>query len=1852
MPSPHYSILILANNPEDSSLYCRYLSQDTFANYDVVEIETGAQALTHLAQNQPDLILLDYQLADVDGWEFLQQLRWQLGEWEIPVIMLIAQENETSAVQALNSGAWDYLVKENLTCVRLCHTVDSTLEKSRLKQQLRMHEQQQQASEQRFHAVFDYSFQFTGLLTTEGILLEVNKTALNFGGVKLEDIINKPLWETYCWTISQTTQEKLKQAIARAAQGEFINYEVDIFAAEGRTATVDFSLLPLKDESGEVVMLIAEGRDISEKKRLQSEYQQTLKALKTSEAELRGLLNAMADVILVLDKQGRYLKIAPTKADKLYLPSEELIGKTAYEVFPNHLADKFVSLIRQTLATQQPSECEYSLQIRNKEIWFNATISPISSEAVIWAARDITQAKQNEIIRQQTEKALQENQIFLQVIMDSLPMAILWKDRNSQFLGCNRQLLLDAGLSSGAEIIGKTDFDMPWREQAHYYLVDDRKVIESGQPKFNIEEPLTTGDNRTIWLRTNKIPLYKSDNEIIGVLASYEDITERKQIEQALQESERRYATLAASAPVGIFRTDVDGNCLYVSDHWCQIAGLTPQAAAGYGWVAALHPEDRDKISTQWYQCAQTGENFSLEYRFLRPDGVETWVFGQAVQEKSLDGQVIGYVGTITNITTRKQAEEALRRSEQLYRTLVDNFPNGAVVLFDHDLRYLLAGGLGLAKIGLSKAAIEGKTLWELFSTEICATVAPLCQQALAGESVMAEIPYNDRLYVTHHIPVRDEQGHVIAGISMTQDISERKQAEKERDRLLQILAQQNQTLEAQVSQRTLELQQSKERFRNLVETSSDWIWEVNELGIYTYASPQIINLLGYSPDEVLGKTPFDLMPLEEAQRILNELKKIFLDQVAFQCLENTNRHKDGRLIALETSAVPIFDAEGKFRGYRGIDRDITLRKRSEAALRQNEARFQRIAANVPGAMYQYILHPDGSHEFIYISDRCRELCELEPATVVENADAIFDLIHPDDISSLQKSITSSANSLQQWSWEARLITPSGRLKWIQGISQPEPQANGDILWDGLILDVSERKQNEIALNNLSDRLNLAIKSAQIGIWDWDIINDHLVWDERMYALYGIKAADFAGAYQAWEAGLHPDDLLFSRTAIEQAIAGKKDFEPEFRVVWPDGTIRFLKAYALVQRNAQGVAQRMIGINFDISDRRREELENKHLKERLEFVLSASPAVIYTCQVSGDFAATFISDNVQDVLGHTADQWLTQLDFWVNHIHPEDLPKVLAELSHLEKQEYNLYQYRFLHQDGNYRWIKDEYRLVRDQAGKPVEIIGYFVDISEQQAALRERELAQEAMRVSEERLLLALEASGDGLWDWNITTNELYLSPQWLGMLGFEVGELPNHFSTWEKLVHPEDQPYMLEKLKAHLQDASVPYRLDYRVITKGGEYRWIANYGKAVIRDEAGNSLRMTGTHRDISEAKKAESELRQANEKLAISNHELARATRLKDEFLATISHELRTPLNAILGISEGLQDQVFGAINEKQRLALKTIERSGKHLLELINDILDLSKIEAGQMDLQYTHVAISPLCQSSLAFIKQQALQKRIQIEVNIQPRLPELFVDERRIRQVLINLLDNAVKFTPEGGKITLKVTRETCVQNIICIAVIDTGIGIDQENLKQLFQPFIQVDSALNRQYNGTGLGLALVKRLVEMHGGKVQVSSEIGIGSCFTVDLPCHHGCEFSPEFVKPGSPELNTVTETVEHSPLILLAEDNEASIFTISGYLETIGYRIILAKNGQEAIALTKAQLPHLILMDIQMPGVNGLEAIKQIRLDPNFINVPIIALTALAMPGDKEKCLAAGANDYLPKPVKLKQLANIIKKFLT
>ncbi|BAY98079.1 multi-sensor hybrid histidine kinase [Tolypothrix tenuis PCC 7101] len=1060
-----------------------------------------------------------------------------------------------------------------------------------------------------------------------------------------------------------------------------------------------------------------------------------------------------------------------------------------------------------------------------------------------------------------------------------------------------------------------------------------------------------------------------------------------------------------------------------------------------------------------------------------------------------------------------------------------------------------------------------------------------------------------------------------------------------------------------------------------------------------------------------------------------------------------------------------------------------------------------------------------------------------------------------------------------------------------------------------------ELQAREVELQKISERLALSLKSGGIGCWEWDILQNTILWDERMYELYGVTPQSNSHIiYDTWTNKLHPDDRKPTETLLQQAVLGQAEYDTEFRVVHLDGSIYFIKAYGVVVRDSQGNPQKMIGVHFDISDRKRAELALHSSEQRFRRMFDSNVVGMLFADFQGDILDA--NDRFLQMLGYTREELNAGAMNWKAITPPEYTSADVAALKHLSQYgAMNPWEKEYYRKDGSKIPVLLGVAML---PGSDRQTICVVVDISEQKAALWEREQAQMQLQqqarhkqllwnitqtirqsldigviinaaVTEVRQVLGVDRvalyrfqpnwSGEFIAE-SVTANwvklvgsqvkkvwedtylqeteggrfqnyetlvvadidqaglqpchiellqqfqakayvitPIFVNESLWGLFAMYHNHRPHSWTTWEiellrqianqlaiaiqqASLYEKNQSELLVRQQAEARialqlrrqqtlgaiieqirksldlneilatvtqqvkdlmhcDRVIVFRLfangrsqiaeeavsaefvslknrhwdnevwsqdilDFywqgqpRIVpdvmndiwthclvgysqegqikskivapilqeVRNQNHRWVSPWAtnklwgilvvhacqerrvwknsEAQILQQIANQLAIAiqqanlfeQLQQELAERQQAEAKLTEINQQLAFSNEELARATRLKDEFLANMSHELRTPLNAILGMTEGLQDEVFGSINQQQLKALDTIERSGSHLLELINDILDVAKIEAGQIKLDYTSISITNLCQSSLAFIKQQALQKRIQLETKIPQNLPNLIVDERRIRQVLINLLNNAVKFTPEGGQITLEVNQlapdianNSLEQHFLQIAVKDTGIGIAQANINKLFKPFIQIDSALNRQYAGTGLGLALVKRIVELHGGRVGLSSELGVGSCFTIELPYTPVLTVVEDTQPDVTPEF--VCSNLDHaSPLILLAEDNEANISTVSSYLQAKGYRILLANNGKEAIELATTQCPNLILMDIQMPLMDGLEAIKLIRLDPNLVNTPIVALTALAMNGDRDRCIAAGANDYLSKPVKLKQLATTIQQLLS
>ena len=400
------------------------------------------------------------------------------------------------------------------------------------------------------------------------------------------------------------------------------------------------------------------------------------------------------------------------------------------------------------------------------------------------------------------------------------------------------------------------------------------------------------------------------------------------------------------------------------------------------------------------------------------------------------------------------------------------------------------------------------------------------------------------------------------------------------------------------------------------------------------------------------------------------------------------------------------------------------------------------------------------------------------------------------------------------------------------------------------------------------------------------------------------------------------------------------------------------------------------------------------------------------------------------------------------------------------------------------------------------------------------------------------------------------------------------------------------------------------------------------------------------DITAQRQAEVALVAHAETLSRTNAELTRALRLKDEFLAMMSHELRTPLNTVLGNTEALEEEVYGPINDQQRHLLGLVIQSGRHLLTILNDILDLARIQAGHTNLELDPIELEPLGRRVVQFVQAAAQKKQLKLLCTVTDEVLDIHADERRLIQILVNLLDNAVKFTPTGGTVGLEVTADR-EQARIMFTVWDTGIGIAEADYGRLFQPFTQIDGRLARQYEGVGLGLTLVRRLVELHGGSISVISTPGQGSRFTVSLPW--SSEDNVVALTTQAPLTHLPTWT--QAPRVVLVDDHEPTLTLYAEMLTYQGCQVTVARTGAEAVAHVQATHPDVVVLDIQMPGMDGLKEIQRIRAAPNSAAVPILALTALAMPGDRERCLAAGANVYLAKPVSLRTLLTTIQRML-
>jgi PAS domain S-box-containing protein len=1428
-------------------------------------------------------------------------------------------------------------------------------------------------------------------------------------------------------------------------------------------------------------------------------------------------------------------------------------------------------------------------------------------------------------------KTINSDEARFRLLFESMPMGVTFQDAKGTIVEANAAAQKILGLPL-AQLCGRTSLDPCWKAihedgsefpgETHPTMV----ALQTGQPisdlVMGVFNPATEAYR---WIRINAIPQFDpEDKSLIGVQATFEDFTERKRAESALRISEENYRSLAENSESAVTVIDRKGRLLYANP-WTIKIWQDPNVVGKT--VFDLFPvEYAQRYSAAIQQVIDTGISIF--------DDVETSINGKVMwfrlsmsPIRSVDGTIDTLLLNAWDATRHKIAEQALRESSRIIQE------SQAIAKLGSWTADLQTGTFDVTAeaahiIGCKPGALKIEELMEIVHPEDRQRMRNAWDAAMCDGSYEIEhrlLRYGEVRWV--HVkavfnPAPD--GKRVSALGITQDITERKHA-------------------------AMALTVSEKKLRSLVQSQSHFMIRTDMHGRYTYWNKKYKEEFGwiYGGDDLTGVSVLRGICDHHHERACKAAEKCLAEPGKVFRVELDKPGLDGSVRTTLWELLCLTDENESPSEIQGMGIEITDRKRAEEALRASEEKYRGLVESLDSILYT--VNFDG--QMLYMNDLAAKLLGGTPSDYLNKS--VHELF-PEHIASKRletlhramredKSITVEAEGIVQ-----------GSRRWYRTTIQPIHDNSGQVVY-ALVnsTDIHDLKMAQDELLSWSHSLEERIKertseiqdlydNAPTGYHSVDENGNFIMMNKTELRWLGYTHEEIVG--QPAINFLEPssrDDYLKAFANLKQ-LGWLQDIELEF--VRKDGRRLpvSLSSIAVYDRDGKYVFSRTN--IFDITERKQAEQELRDSEERYRKAIGAADAVPYTLDYASN-TYTFMGEGIEKITGYRREE-LTPVKF-------ESLIQQTSMQGDLDS-------------------------LSTEEATRQV--------------------------RAGERNAVQAV-------------------------------------------------------------------WRSDFLIKHKNGEDYWLSDISIQVL-DVNGKPTGSIGILLNITDRKKTEEVLR-------LANIEMERALRTKDEFLTSMSHELRTPLTGILGLSEALQYETYGTLNDDQRTALVNIENSGRHLLDLINDILDISKMEAGKLDLQMEPIPLSEICEAALQLTRGMAHKKNQILAYSMESASTIVLGDARRLKQILVNLLSNAIKYSHEGNKVGLEVNPDR-ESGTVKLTVWDNGIGISAEDLKKLFKPFLQLDSSLTRQQNGTGLGLALVQRLVDLHGGSIEVQSNPGRGSRFTVILPMlpediiqgrhrnlsplarpqraliiednhldaerlcqslkvlgiesetymkgegavHRAMETCPQIIfldlvlpdasgwdvidqlkqnyeTSGIPVIVTsvvddqeqafqrgaagyllkfftqsdlylaierIQNAIDHpyrvrpgitalsslsSARVMIVDDNEVNIFMLRDFLQSKNLNVAIVHSGFECLSRIAELQPDLVLMDIQMPGMDGLETIRRLRSnpDPRIAALPVIAITALAMPGDRERCLQAGANVYISKPMHLEQLLATIQKML-
>jgi PAS domain S-box-containing protein len=1140
------------------------------------------------------------------------------------------------------------------------------------------------------------------------------------------------------------------------------------------------------------------------------------------------------------------------------------------------------------------------------------------------------------------------------------------------------------------------------------------------------------------------------------VYAAARDITDRIEAENVLRESEGRFKVLhnASFGGIGIHIGGVIKDC---NQSLCDLSGYQMDELIGMQGLELIAPDSREYVKKQIQNNIET----SYEAVGLRKDGTlyPLLISGKSIIYRGEEARVTEF----RDVSELKKSEQIIKESESKLKSIT-NSAQDAIIMIDNEGLITFWNPAATVIFGYSIDEVMGENLHKIIAPNKYHTehgkAFSMFQKSGKGNAIGKNLEFEghtkngDTIIVSLSLSGIEIDGKWNA-VGIIRDVTEQKRAQNE-------------------------IQHKSGLITSLLDSIPDLVFYKDLNGAYLGCNPPFIEFMGISPEEIIGKTDAQIIGENRAQLYIDYDREILKDLKPIQ-YEEWIRRADGSLVLYETLKTPYWGPNKELIGILGISRDITDRKLAQEKLASERERLSGIIKGTNAGTWEWNVQ---TGETIF-NERWAEIIgyslnEISPTSIETWAK----YSNPDDLKYSGELLDKHFNGeLDYYECEVRMKHKNGNWVWVldRGRVTSRTSDGKPLVMMGTHQDITERKKSEEQLRESENRFRSLFEQTHDAVFILDINGKHIAVNNRACELLGYSESELLNlSVNETSAELEKSKDIFNRIVNGENVPL---YERKFKR--KDGSEVVTEVSVMLIKDNQGNPLHVQSVMRDITERKHNEEQLRSVKEQFEIAINGTNDGIWDWNLKTN--ELFLSKRWKSMLGYEDHELPNDLSTFDSLLFEEDIERVKYFIDQYLIGNIRTYsvEFRMKHKDGSIRWIHAKGEALRDSYGNPYRMAGSHSDITE-------KKKFEQTLVENKFRLELAMDAGEHGFWDWDLNSNETYFSPTYFRMLGYEVGELPMNFDTFNQILLPADKEIVMPIIQKHIEMGE-PYEVEFRLLCKDGSYRWIAGKGKSYMNDITGKPFRVVGVHIDIDTRKNAEEALRESEAKLRELNS-------TKDKFFSIISHDLKGVFNALLGISDLMvQKAKTNDTSNFSEFSSILYDAANKGYI-LLENLLNWARIQTGHIAFNPKKVLFNTIVQIVFELNELSSKKKEVELVTQIDEDIL-VNADSFMIETVLRNLVSNAIKFSNPGGKVIVRAERSN---DSIIVSVSDNGVGISKGNIDKLFKIETSFTSQGTDNEHGTGLGLILCKEFIDKHKGRIWAESEEGKGTTISFTIP----------------------------------------------------------------------------------------------------------------------------------------------------